>query len=266
MMAARGLDLRLGDSLELLHELPDESVDMVLTDPPWPSLEAHRAIGTTTRLKGQWFPVLQELELEEVLRQLFRVLRPDRHAYVVSDWASLRGAADAAEDAGFRLWTPLVWDKVQIGMGYHWRATWEAVLFLEKGKRKLRDLSKGNVLHVPRPSRPRWPCEKPVELWKPLLANSLPEPEELPRQITLSLTDHAQWNTPGRPPASSQETRPVVLDPFVGSGGSLVAAVAAGASVIGFDVQEEALELTRGRLLEELAHRQALAAVAGGSE
>lgn len=258
MTAPRSLELRHGRALDLLQELPDESIDLILTDPPWPSLEAHRAVGTTTRLQGQWYPVLEEGDLERLMAALYRVLRPDRHAYVVSDWASLRGAADAAEDAGFRLWTPLVWDKVTIGMGYHYRQTLEAVLFLEKGRRALRDRSLGNVLHVRRPSRPRWPCEKPVALWGPLVANSLPGPEELPKQFRLwgrlygrraafeglEVDSHSEDLGP---------RRPVVLDPFVGSGSSLVAAVLHKASVIGFDVQEEALELTRRRLLEAVA-------------
>jgi site-specific DNA-methyltransferase (adenine-specific) len=268
MKATRSLDLRLGDALELLGELPDESVDLVLTDPPWPSLEAHRAVGTTTRLQGQWFPVLSDAGLLELLGQLHRVLRPDRHAYIVADWPSLRSAADAAEDAGFRLWTPLIWDKVRIGMGYHWRSSWEAVLFLEKGKRRLRDLSLGNVLHVPRPSRPIWPCEKPVDLWIPLVRNSLPDPEELPKQLRLleEGVDYPAgckpYGTPCHP--SMAEGRPVVLDPFVGSGSSLVAALEAGASVVGFDVQEAALELTRRRLLEAVALFHELEAQEGG--
>ncbi|WP_366944968.1 hypothetical protein, partial [uncultured Bradyrhizobium sp.] len=41
------------------------------------------------------------------------------------------------EQAGFKFWKPIVWDKVQIGMGYHYRCRYEFVLFFEKGKRRL---------------------------------------------------------------------------------------------------------------------------------
>ena len=45
------------DSLTLLKDVEDESVDLIVTDPPYSSLEKHRAVGTTTRLTGDWFPV-----------------------------------------------------------------------------------------------------------------------------------------------------------------------------------------------------------------
>ena len=40
-----------GDSRELLKEIPDKTAQMVWTDMPYPSLETHRSVGTTTRLK-----------------------------------------------------------------------------------------------------------------------------------------------------------------------------------------------------------------------
>jgi site-specific DNA-methyltransferase (adenine-specific) len=43
--------LHQGDAICWLRELPDASVDLIVTDPPYESLEKHRAIGTTTRLK-----------------------------------------------------------------------------------------------------------------------------------------------------------------------------------------------------------------------
>lgn len=41
-----------------------------------------------------------------------------------------------AEKMGFQVSEPIVWDKVAIGMGYHYRARYEFILFFEKGKRK----------------------------------------------------------------------------------------------------------------------------------
>ncbi len=43
--------LNNGDAVDWLRLLPDQSVDLVVTDPPYESLEKHRATGTTTRLK-----------------------------------------------------------------------------------------------------------------------------------------------------------------------------------------------------------------------
>ena len=55
-------------------------------------------------------------------------------------------AKPEAERAGFKFWKPLVWDKRTIGMGYHYRARCEFILFFEKGKRRLNDLGVADVL------------------------------------------------------------------------------------------------------------------------
>ena len=62
---------------------------------------------------------------------------------------------------GFKFWKPLIWDKCTIGMGYHYRARYECILFFEKGKRKLNDLGIADIIEVPR-IRGGYPAEKPV--------------------------------------------------------------------------------------------------------
>jgi site-specific DNA-methyltransferase (adenine-specific) len=46
-----GFDLSTRDAVDWLRDLPAESVDLLITDPAYESLEKHRAVGTTTRLK-----------------------------------------------------------------------------------------------------------------------------------------------------------------------------------------------------------------------
>jgi site-specific DNA-methyltransferase (adenine-specific) len=48
---SRQFDLARVDAVEWLRSLPAASADLLITDPPYESLEKHRAIGTTTRLK-----------------------------------------------------------------------------------------------------------------------------------------------------------------------------------------------------------------------
>src|SRR5690606_4935060 len=75
------------DAVEWLSSLADGSADLVVTDPPYESLEKHRAVGTTTRLKhskassNDWFTVFPNARFEELLRQVYRVLKRDRHFY-----------------------------------------------------------------------------------------------------------------------------------------------------------------------------------------
>ena len=194
------------DAFELLAALPDESVDLVVTDPPYHSLELHRARGTTTRLTTNWFTTVPDERLPELLSQVSRVLRPDRHFYLFCDEVTAdvikhqqgvagerlpNGARRAA--CGLSYWRELIWAKTTLdgakirgGTGYHYRSASERILFFEKGKRALSDLGVPDVLLAPRPQL-AGPAVKPASIVRTLV---------------------------------SQSTRPgeLVLDPFCGSG------------------------------------------------
>ena len=79
------------DAVNWLRELPAESVDLVVTDPAYESLEKHRAVGTTTRLKhskassNDWFRVFPNSRFGELFAEVFRVLKPDTHFYLFCD-------------------------------------------------------------------------------------------------------------------------------------------------------------------------------------
>jgi len=212
------------DAVTWLRGLMPESVDLVVTDPAYESLEKHRAVGTTTRLRhskassNDWFATFPNKRFAELFAEIHRVLKPDRHFYLLCDPETAFIAKPIAEAAGFRFWKPLIWDKKKIGMGYHYRSRYEMVLFFEKGKRKLNDLSVPDVLEARR-IRGGYPTEKPVKLLEVLVRQS---------------------SQPGE----------VVVDPFVGSGTTGVAAGRLGRSFLGNDVCEEAVELARQRLVE----------------
>lgn len=205
-----------GDAREVLRTLKEESIHLVVTDPPYASLEKHRAVGTTTRLTGDWFPVLQDEEFVEIFRQLYRVCAADAHLYVMFDQTSARALTPMAEAAGWHWWKWLVWDKQAIGMGYHFRAQHELIGFFEKGKRRLNDLGMGDVLSEKR-LRGGYPTEKPVGLLE---------------RLVLQSSSPGQW----------------VMDPFCGSGSAGVAAAKHGRNFLGVDVREPAVKLTADRL------------------
>jgi site-specific DNA-methyltransferase (adenine-specific) len=212
------------DAVVWLKKLAPESVDLVVTDPPYESLEKHRAKGTTTRLKhskassNDWFSIFPNNRFPELFTELHRVLRPNTHLYLFCDQETMFVAKPVAEKAGFKFWKPLVWDKKKIGMGYHYRARYEFILFFEKGKRKLRDLGISDIIEVPRIYR-GYPTEKPASVSSVLIAQST-QPGEL------------------------------VIDPFMGSGSVGVAAVRAVRRFWGADLSPEALRLAKRRLAE----------------
>lgn len=222
--AASSSPLTQRDAVEWLNGLAAGSVDLMITDPPYESLEKHRAIGTTTRLKhskassNDWFTVFPNQRFPELFAAVYRVLAKNSHFYLFCDQETMFVAKPLAEAAGFKFWKPLVWDKRKIGMGYHYRARYELILFFEKGKRKLQDLGMPDIIECPRILK-GYPTEKPWQVAEALVKQSSKAGE-------------------------------LVADPFMGSGSVGVAALKHGRRFIGCDVSPVALELTRERLAQ----------------
>ena len=172
-------DLSVFDAVAWLRAQPAASIDLLITDPPYESLEKHRAIGTTTRLKhskassNDWFAIFPNARFGELFREVYRVLKRDAHFYLFCDAETMFVAKPEAEQAGFKFWKPLVWDKRTIGMGYHYRARYEFILFFEKGKRRLNDLGIADVIEAPR-ILGGYPAEKPPAVAEVLIGQSTP--------------------------------------------------------------------------------------------
>lgn len=214
--------LHQGDAVEWLAGLPAGSIDLMITDPAYESLEKHRAIGTTTRLKhskassNDWFTIFPNERFDDLFAAAYRALGKNSHLYLFCDAETMFVAKPAGERAGFKFWKPLVWDKKRIGMGYHYRARHEFILFFEKGKRKLNDLGISDIIEAPRVYN-GYPTEKPVSVSEVLIGQS---------------------SVPGE----------VVADPFAGSGSVGAAAVGMGRQFWGNDLCDEAVMAADERL------------------
>jgi len=217
-----------GDVRDVLSSLKlSFTPSVVITDPPYPELEKHRAIGTTTRLTKKWFPVMSWDELQEVFRQIYYIADKNAHLYVWGNAESIFNAKEVIEDIGWKFWNIIVWNKKRIGMGYHYRNTVEFLLFFEKGKKKLRFLNLTNYFEekVEEKYRRLHPAFKPVFMQAKIIANSC-------------------------------DVNGVVFDPFMGAGSTLLATHYANimydlnASYIGVEIEKEYCEIAR-RIAEE---------------
>lgn len=227
-------------ALEGLRELADASVDLVLSDPPYNTLEKHREMGTTTRLtkssssSNEWFPTVDFDYLHDVFVECFRVLKKPGHLYVMCDEETGDILKPDLRSIGFEQRKSLIWHKVgrrekvhcqncgalvterhrpgTPGMSYPWRSCYEMILFFQKGKRPAaEDRSQRNVLEIPWiKNASAYPTEKPVELCQRIIAQASLEGD-------------------------------LVLDPFAGSGSCGEAAFNLGRNFLGFDVEERAI-------------------------
>jgi site-specific DNA-methyltransferase (adenine-specific) len=209
-------EVSCADAVDWLRSLEPASVDLINTDCAYESLEKHRDIGTTTRLKKEWFPIFPNSRLPALFAAMFRALKANTHLYFWCDSETMFVAKPIAEAAGFRFWKPLIFDKEAIGMGYHYRATYEFILFFEKGHRNLADKSIPDLLTHKR-IRGKYPTEKPEDLARILVRQS---------------------SAPGE----------LVVDPFLGSGAFGAAAVREGRRFAGCDVQERVAVMARERI------------------
>ncbi len=154
----------------------------MVTDPPY-------VFDRGTTYFREWFSDLPDEAWPEVICELYRVLRTDRHAYVICDRRTEPVFVAAAMGAGFRHVATLIWNKQTPGLGAGvYRSQHELILLLSKGTRAGNRRDLGDVLSVPRVmTRGHYPTEKPVALLKTFISQS-------------------SW--PGE----------LVLDPFCGSG------------------------------------------------
>jgi len=227
----------VGDCVEWLRGLPDESVDLVITDPAYQSLEKHRATGTTTRLIADWFPIFPNARFAELFTELWRVLRWNTHCYIICDQETMFHVKPIGESAGFRFWKPLIWDKQKMGMGYHYRATYEVILFFEKGKRNLHNLGIKDVLSFPRVAGGQF-----VENWRERRKEKgVAYPTEKPVGLLEVLV------------GQSSDDGDIVIDPFIGSGSTGEAVLRCRRRFAGCDITDRAAALARARLMEAVA-------------
>jgi len=174
------------DALEFLATVDDETVDVVVTDPPYWTLDKWRNIGTTTRLGGHrnrgeqrdemFFETIDQGYLWQLFLELDRVLKLNGHLYIFCDDQVapilLNWIREAKDEHRFEDAHMLIWDKVNLGMGYHYRRRYECIVFAYRGKRKLRDLGMADILICKRVTG-GYPTEKPVAIVQNLVTQSL---------------------------------------------------------------------------------------------
>lgn len=210
------------DCVEGMHErLGDGSVDCVITDPPYGmGFHADRTGDQTygDRVKD-WGGIEGDQTLDEaldllrdVLGEVKRVLQPSGHVYIFCDWRGIYAIYPLVE-MFFTIKNILVWDKGSMGIGdltNNWGYSHEFILFATKGDRahELTDATR-NVLEHSRIPRTDYehPTQKPSSLLVQLIKTSTRDGD-------------------------------VVLDPFMGSGTTAVAAIQTNRDYVGFELDE----------------------------
>lgn len=151
---------------------------------------------------------------------IYRALKPDADGYVMVNDKNLMLAMGAFVGAGFKFHNLLAWDKHSPTPNRWYMKHLEYVLYLWKGKGfPIRNPGSKQLFRADRPGLGFHKTEKPVELMQHYIENS---------------TDPGQ----------------IVLDPYMGSGSTLVAAAASHRAGIGIEIDRDHFE-TACRRVEE---------------
>ena len=202
-----------GDCLELMKGIPDNSIDMVVTDPPY------RLVGGGCTNKTKKDGIFDRENVSSGKPEVYRVLKPGTHCYIFINGRNLKGLQEAAEKAGFQFQNLLAWRKQNKTANRYYMNQLEFTLLLRKGKaRTINNRGTSNCLDVPNIiGTKNHPTEKPVELMQILVENS---------------------SQPGE----------TVLDPFMGTGATGVVCAATGRKFIGIELDQGYFEIAKRRM------------------
>lgn len=217
-----GHSLALGDALAFLRSLPDSSADGILTDPPYGiSIEQMSYQKSSEQVYDDsyatWFPLMEGL-----FARLTRVLKPNAVGYLFCDFARFEELVVLSRKYGFEPYArPMIWNKAPDGRlpaPEKWpRRCYECILYFRRGIAPLREF---------RPDVLSYPADRDTENY---------HGAKKPVPLLLDLIERA-WG-----PGST------ILDPFAGSGSTLLAARQAKLTCLGaeLDPQYHALALRR---------------------
>lgn len=164
--------IHLGDCLEFMKQLPDKSIDLVLTDPPFGMKfqsghreEKHKKIENDDNL--DWLP--------DWCLQINRLLKNDGMAYIFCSWHFVDIFKSEIEKH-IKLKNILIWHKNNTGMGdleADFAPQYEFILFANPSGKTLSGRRDSNILKFPRTQNELHPTQKPTDLIGYLAKKSL---------------------------------------------------------------------------------------------
>lgn len=199
-----------GDATQKLFQLPEHHADLIVTDPPYLVNYKDRT-GRSLANDDNAAGVLP------VFPELWRVLKPDSYCVLFCGWSAIAQFSAAWEAAGFKTVGHIVWAKSYTSSARHLQYRHESAWLLAKGHPKAPSQPLPDVMRWQYSGNRSHPTEKAVEVIAPLVR-------------------------------TFSQQGDLVLDPFLGSGATAVAAALAGRRYLGIELEERYCTLARKRV------------------
>ncbi len=199
-----------GDCIQVMRQMPANSVDFILADPPY-------LVNYRDRDGRSIQNDAEDTWLKPAMAETYRVLKQDRVAIMFYGWTKVDAFFEAWRGAGFQPVGHIVFRKSYSSKSRFLRYQHEQAFLLAKGRPPLPKQPLGDVMEMPYSGNKLHPTQKPIAALVPLI-----------RSFTL--------------PGES------VLDPFAGSGSSCAAALLTGRRYIGVEMDDAYFQQASSRL------------------
>lgn len=206
------------DCLIGMKDIDAESVDLVVTDPPYKTITGGDSNGkNSVRPKGmlsgnrKLFTYQNNIKIKDWMPEIYRVLKQQTHCYIFTNVLNLKDMILESEKVGFKLQNLLVWEKNNCTPSQYYMKNCEYILLLRKGKAKwINNIGGSKTAHQFNNiiGHKKHPAEKPQNLIEFYIANSSNEGD-------------------------------IIFDPFMGCGTTARAAQKLNRNYIGFEIDEQ---------------------------
>ena len=228
-----------GNTVDVMKTLPDNSIDLIVTSPPY-NLKNSSGNGMKGGRVGIWkkpklmngyanyddcMPHEEYVYWQrECLTEMMRLLKDDGAIFYNHKWRVQKGLLQDRHDIvdGFPVRQVIIWSRkggINFNKGY-FLPTYEVIYLIAKPQFKLTPKSNNYG-----------------DVWKFTQETNNPHPAPFPVDLIERIVSSTYAN--------------IVLDPFMGSGTTAVAAHNQGRDFIGIDISEEYCEMARKRLIGE---------------
>ena len=223
------IELRQGDCLELMKDIPDKSIDLIVTDPPY-KVTSRGGSGT---MGGYWKEKrakqgiifdFNNTSCKEYLPEFYRILKDKSILYLMCNNTNLQEMLNEGTKVGFHFVKCLIWEKGNKICGRYYMNCFEYIILFRKGGDKpINKCGTPDILKMPikkmkdTNGKNLHDTEKPVDLMKILVENSSNKGD-------------------------------VVLDPFMGIGATGVACKELNRNFIGIERDENYFNIAKERI------------------
>ena len=213
------------DCIEGMKKIPDESIDLIVTDPPY--LMKYK----TNYRKDKHHKFCSEIDgdddqelIKTYIKECYRIMKNDSACYMFCNSNKVDVFKRQLEKVGFNIKNMIVWVKNNWTAGdlkASYGKQYELILYVNKGRRFINGSRLTDVWEFPRVSGSKQlhQNQKPVELIKQCIEKS---------------------SDPGA----------IVFDGFMGSGTTAIACIDTDRHYIGYELDSEYYKVANNRILD----------------